>query len=101
MSQLTCLLDVLQVRHRFTSFAVPRLPALLKSFLKSKKKQTVFIKERDESFDFKENELIHTEISRKYNDEILGKLIENSGLKISHQFLDSKKYFADYILTKS
>ena len=74
---------------------------IAKSFLKSKKKQTVFIKELDESFDFKENELIHTEISRKYNDEILGKLLENSGLKISHKFLDSKNYFADYILTKS
>ena len=74
---------------------------IAKSFLKSKKKQTVFIKELNESFDFEENELIHTEISRKYNDEILGDLIEDSGLKIAHQFLDSKKYFADYILTKS
>ena len=74
---------------------------IAKSFLKSKKKQTIFIKELNESFDFEENELIHTEISRKYNDEILGDLIEDSGLKIAHQFLDSKKYFADYILTKS
>ena len=41
------------------------------------------------------------EISRKYNDEILGNLIENSGLKITQKFLDSKNYFADYILTKS
>ena len=74
---------------------------IAKSFLRSKKKQTVFIKELNESFDFEENELIHTEISRKYNDEILGNLIQDSGLKITHQFLDSKKYFADYILTKS
>lgn len=73
---------------------------IAKSFLKSKKKQTVFIKELNESFDFAENELIHTEISRKYNDEILENLLGNSGLTISRKFLDSKKYFADYILTK-
>lgn len=74
---------------------------IAKSFLKSKRKQTVFIKELNESFDFAENELIHTEISRKYNDEILQQLLQDSNLKISHKFLDSKKYFADYILTKS
>ena len=74
---------------------------IAKSFLRSKKKQSVYIKELNQSFDFAEGELIHTEISRKYNDEILGNLIENSGLKITQKFLDSKNYFADYILTKS
>lgn len=74
---------------------------IAKSFLKSKKKQSVFIKELDQSFDFEENERIHTEISRKYNDEILGFLLENSGLKITDKFLDRNRFFADYILTKS
>jgi len=73
---------------------------IAKSFLKSKIKQTVFIKDLNKSFDFQENELIHTEISRKYNDKILNEIIENSGLEISEKFLDQKKYFADYILTK-
>lgn len=74
---------------------------IAKSYLKSKVQQTVYISDLDQSFDFDANELIHTEISRKYNDEILQSLLQNSNLKISHQFLDSKKYFADYILTKS
>jgi L-histidine N-alpha-methyltransferase len=71
-----------------------------KSFLRSKKKQTVYIKDLDQSFEFEAGELIHTEISRKYNDEILKDLIHTSGLEISHKLMDSKKYFADYILTK-
>ena len=71
-----------------------------KSFLVSKKKQSVFIKDLDKTFEFDKNEKIHTEISRKYNDEILSDLLKNSALEISGKFLDSKKYFADYILTK-
>ena len=73
---------------------------IAKSFLKSRIKQTVYIKDLDKSFDFEENELIHTEISRKYNDKILNKIIKTSKLEISKKFLDKKKYFADYILTK-
>lgn len=73
---------------------------IAKSFLKSTKKQTVYIKDLDKSFEFEKDEMIHTEISRKYNDEILKTVIDNSGLEISTKLLDSKKYFADYILTK-
>ena len=73
---------------------------IAKSFLKSKKRQTVYIKDLEKSFEFAENESIHTEISRKYNDGILQMLIKNSGLEISTKLLDRKNYFADYILTK-
>ena len=73
---------------------------IAKSFLKSLKKQSVHIKDLGHSFNFEENELIHTEISRKYNDQLLNDLIGGSNLEISHKFLDSRKYFADYILTK-
>ena len=71
-----------------------------KSFLVSKKRQSVFIKDLDKAFHFEEDEKIHTEISRKYNDEILSDLLKDSELEISHKLLDSKKYYADYILTK-
>ncbi|MBC7555817.1 MAG: L-histidine N(alpha)-methyltransferase, partial [Chryseobacterium sp.] len=54
----------------------------------------------DKAFHFEEDEKIHTEISRKYNDEILSDLLKDSELEISHKLLDSKKYYADYILTK-
>ena len=73
---------------------------IAKSFLKSKKKQKVYIKDLNQSFDFDQGELIHTEISRKYNDEILRTLITDSGLEITTKLLDDKSYFADYILTK-
>jgi L-histidine N-alpha-methyltransferase len=73
---------------------------IAKSFLKSKKRQSVYIKEFCQFFEFEKDELIHTEISRKYNDEILSDLLEGSKLEISTKFVDSKNYFADYILTK-
>lgn len=73
---------------------------IAKSYLKSTKKQAVYIKELAKSFEFDENELIHTEISRKYNDEILNSLLDGSQLEIKDKFLDSKEYFADYILEK-
>ena len=73
---------------------------IAKSYLKSTKKQAVYIKELERSFEFDENELIHTEISRKYSDEILQDLLEDSQLEIKDKFLDSKEYFADYILEK-
>ncbi len=73
---------------------------IAKSFLKSKKEQIVYIHELNKSFEFAENELIQTEISRKYNDEILDNLLKNSNLEITQKFLDSKGYFADYMLTK-
>ncbi|QBO57767.1 L-histidine N(alpha)-methyltransferase [Chryseobacterium salivictor] len=73
---------------------------IAKSYLRSKKKHSVFIKELEEYFDFEENETIHTEISRKYTDEILQNLLKDSQLEITRKFLDSKNFFADYILTK-
>lgn len=73
---------------------------IAKSFLRSKIKQTVTIKDLNESFNFEEGETIHTEISRKYSDEILTGLIKNSNLEVTEKFVDSKNYFADYILTK-
>lgn len=73
---------------------------IAKSFLESKMKQTVYIAELEKSFEFEKGERIQTEISRKYNDEILINLLRDSELDIEYKFLDSKNYFADYILTK-
>lgn len=73
---------------------------IAKSYLQSMCKQDVHITELNKTFHFEKNELIHTEISRKYNDEILGSILSNSGLEISSKFLDAKQYFADYILAK-
>lgn len=62
--------------------------------------QQVFIAALEKTFTFQENEMIHTEISRKYNDDILNKIIQHSQLYIKAKLTDSKAYFADYILEK-
>lgn len=74
---------------------------IAESFLISKIDQMVKIKALDMSFDFNENEAIHTEISRKYNDVILKNILEQTDLKVKDKLTDSKNYFADYILNKA
>ncbi|WP_196892205.1 L-histidine N(alpha)-methyltransferase [Aureivirga marina] len=69
-----------------------------KSFLKSLEKQKIHFKDLDISIDFEKNERIFMEISRKYNDEILKNLLQKTTFQIKQKFLDSKQYFADYLL---
>jgi dimethylhistidine N-methyltransferase len=73
---------------------------IAKSYLKSKCDQEVEIKATGKVYQFNEGEKIHTEISRKYNDEILHNIIHDTSLRIDAKFTDSKHYFADIILTK-
>ena len=40
------------------------------------------------------------EISRKYNDEILSKILSKTDFEIRDRITDSKKYFANYILER-
>ena len=76
------------------------MDGIAKSFLKSEKDQSVHFKSSGVSFSFKKDEKILTEISRKYNDEVLKGILNNSNLEIKNKFTDSKGYFADYILEK-
>ena len=71
------------------------------SALISKSKQSVTIKNLDSTFEFEEKEPIHTEISRKYNLEILENLIADSGLEIKKEFNDSRNYFMNVLLVKN
>ena len=73
---------------------------IARSFLTSKIKQTVKIKSLDKTFQFEAGEKIHTEISRKYNDEILENILSETDFGIVNKFSDSKNYFADYILNR-
>jgi L-histidine Nalpha-methyltransferase len=73
---------------------------IAKSFLKSTKKQVVTIESINKQFVFEENERIHTEISRKYNDVILDKIIDESPLSVQHCFTDHKSWFGDYIINR-
>ncbi len=71
------------------------------SALVSSKKQKVNIGKISKTFHFEEGEPIHTEISRKYDLQILDKVIEGSGLRIIREFNDSRKYFMNVLLIKS
>jgi L-histidine N-alpha-methyltransferase len=51
-------------------------------------------------FSLTKGEQIRTEISRKYNDQIMADIINGSGLKVINKFTDKKNYFADYLLEK-
>ncbi|NJB81914.1 L-histidine N(alpha)-methyltransferase [Wenyingzhuangia aestuarii] len=74
---------------------------IAKSFIVSTTHQTVEIKALGKSYHFTEGEKIHTEISRKYNDDLLQKIIQNTDFTLETKILDSKGYFADYILKRN
>lgn len=70
------------------------------SYLRSKVNQTVTINALETNFSFTEGEVIHTEISRKYDRALIESLIQDTGMKIQAWLTDSKNYFADVILEK-
>jgi len=71
-----------------------------KSYIESKYEQTVTIEALNKTVDFTEGERIHTEISRKYSDEIIQNIIADTDFEIVGKLTDSKNYFADYILNR-
>lgn len=73
---------------------------IAESFLRSEIDQEVYIKGIGQDFFFEKGELIQTEISRKYNEQILLDLISGTDFKIKGKVLDSKKFFADYLLIR-
>jgi len=74
---------------------------IAKSFIVSMANQTVEIEATGRSYTFTEGEKIHTEISRKYNDQLIEKIIVNTDFCLLTKILDSKAYFADYILKRN
>jgi len=74
---------------------------IAKSFLTSTKDQSVKISKTGDIYHFKKGEQIDTEISRKYNDEIINKILLHTDFEIDHKLMDSKGYFADYILKRT
>jgi uncharacterized SAM-dependent methyltransferase len=73
------------------------LSGAIESYLVSKEKQTVFIKEISQSFSFEAWESIHTEYSYKYLESDIQGLAADTGFIIEKQLYDSKKYFVDSI----
>ena len=71
-----------------------------KSYLVSKEEQSVTIKKLNLSVTFKAWETIHTEISQKYDDDIVSWLANEADLKIQDQFSDENNYYKNYIFKK-
>lgn len=71
-----------------------------KSYLISRRKQTVFIKELNVSFEFDAYEPIYTELSKKYDKRSIERLARASGFEITANFFDKKSYFLDTIWKK-
>ncbi|MDC6390692.1 L-histidine N(alpha)-methyltransferase [Maribacter sp. PR1] len=70
-----------------------------KSYLVSKVEQKVFLRKLDVSIHFKAWETIHTEISQKYDDDMVNWLGKEAGLKIQESFQNHSKAFKDYVFT--
>jgi dimethylhistidine N-methyltransferase len=73
---------------------------IARSYLVSTVEQDVEIKDLDQSFHFNKGEMIQTEISRKYDLELINDLINGTGLSIRKVFYDNRRYFADVLMKK-
>ncbi|PCI31565.1 MAG: L-histidine N(alpha)-methyltransferase [Flavobacteriaceae bacterium] len=72
-----------------------------KSYLVSYIEQKVFIQALNKTFHFEKGEKILTEISRKYNDAIIQKIIDKSYFKVVNKLTDTNNYFANISLTRT
>lgn len=69
----------------------------VESYLVSLEKQTVFIQEIGQTFEFESWEPIHTEYSYKYLETDVEKLAAQTGYVIEQQLFDSQKWFLDSV----
>lgn len=68
---------------------------IAKSFLVSLKSQKVNIPDLDKTIWFKEGELIFTEMSQKYDLEMISELARKTGFEIIRNFFDEHHYFGN------
>ncbi|MGB3606516.1 L-histidine N(alpha)-methyltransferase [Psychroserpens sp.] len=72
----------------------------VKSYIVSLKAQTVQIKDLDLTIKFDQNELIWTELSKKYSRPEIEVLAQKSNFTVIEHFLDCKYYFTDSLWEK-
>ncbi len=65
----------------------------VRSYLISQKNQQVHFEVLETQFFFAKDELIHTEISKKYSPEEITRLAEETGYKVLRHFTDGRQYF--------
>lgn len=70
-----------------------------KSYLVSQLEQEVFIAALDKTIHFDKWEIIHTEVSLKYDKQMIYALAKQAGLKVIDQLYDGKGYFCDVLFT--
>lgn len=73
---------------------------LTKSYLVSLQDQNVYFEASDKHVHFNRWEVIHTEVSQKYDLKMIETLAEKSGLQVIDIFYDCKHYFCDVLLRK-
>lgn len=73
----------------------------IEMYLKSMVKQSVIISKSNLLLNLEKNELIHTEHSHKYTVEQIGTLLESTGFKINHMWLDDENYFSLTLVSKN
>lgn len=73
---------------------------ITKSYLVSMNDQDVHIEALHKTIHFKRWELIHTEVSQKYDVAMIEKLAARTGLEIVQYYYDRKYYFADVLFRK-
>lgn len=72
----------------------------VKSYIVSLRNQKVNIKKLNTSIEFRYDELIWTELSKKYSLEEIEELAKTNGFHIRQNFLDCKHYFVDSLWEK-
>ena len=72
----------------------------VKSYIVSLKTQTVEIKKLNTIIAFEQNELIWTELSKKYSISEIEQLAKTANFSVKNHFLDCKHYFTDSLWEK-
>ena len=72
----------------------------IEMYLKSLVRQSVIVSKSNLLLNLEKNELIHTEYSHKYSLDQIQELLESTGFKINHIWLDDEKYFFFILASK-
>ncbi len=72
----------------------------IESYLVSLEKQEIHLKSTDKSYLFSKNELVFTELSKKYNNAEINSLANETGFNCIDKFRDENDYFADCLFEK-
>ncbi len=72
----------------------------VKSYITSLEDQAVTISALNKVFNFEKNELIYTELSKKYHSKELVGMADAAGFELVAEFNDNKQYFGEFLLKK-